>query len=520
MPCVRILNGPSKNTVVDIGEDSITIGRDPSCTLQILDKGASRIHADIFRIGELYFIRDCGSRNGTYLNEQKLDEELLREGDVILIGATRIVFEGGEQSMRRQTGIEFSQEEPPLAGALELKLEDLTTMNISGDTDAAITRRLRALYQIGRILADERDERAMADKALTYCAETFSADKAYLFTYDNIKGSILPVGTFSRGEDKGSKVSRGIIRRAISEKRTILTTDAMRDDRFSARKSIMLKGIRSVICAPLSATGALSGVLYMASDSTDRSFDEEDLELVTAMADQVGMALRGMRMRQELRETLMSTIRVLIGASERATGRPRGHAEEVAASAKAIAGSMHLPPAAVEDVQLAGLLHNVGSLLGDDEDLVRQARALLPEGREATPEQLQPLLGYLVIRTMRCSEAVREGVRCHHELLDGSGYPAGLKGREVPLIAQVVGLANEFVRRRDYLEPEGSGESDIKDMIVELGGLGGKRYADEVVKGLLVAYRHGELTGPGADEVEFVADPEEADGEGETPPAP
>ena len=81
MPRVRVKNGPAKGSTFDIGEEPLSIGREPTCGIQVLDKGASRNHAEIFRIGEMCFIRDLDSRNGTYVNDTKIEEELLREGD-------------------------------------------------------------------------------------------------------------------------------------------------------------------------------------------------------------------------------------------------------------------------------------------------------------------------------------------------------------------------------------------------------------------------------------------------------
>ena len=111
MPSLVVKNGPNKGVVYEITEEALNIGRDDGEAVQIFDQGVSRHHAEIFRIGEMFFIRDLGSRNGTFVNEEKVTEELLRVGDEVKIGTTILVFEdrlaaeeGGEGDPPRLAG--------------------------------------------------------------------------------------------------------------------------------------------------------------------------------------------------------------------------------------------------------------------------------------------------------------------------------------------------------------------------------------------------------------------------------
>src|SRR3990167_9537950 len=93
MPYIRVKTGPNKGKIFEVKDAVITIGRDDNQTIQILDQGVSRQHSEIFRIGEMCFIRDLHSTNGTFVNDQRVTEELLRSGDQVLIGSTLLVFE-------------------------------------------------------------------------------------------------------------------------------------------------------------------------------------------------------------------------------------------------------------------------------------------------------------------------------------------------------------------------------------------------------------------------------------------
>src|ERR1043165_5056822 len=87
MSKIRLGNGTYLGREKSLSEKSLTSGRDAEAGIQILDRSASRFHAEIFPVGGMYFVRDLDSKNGTYVNDDRLgDEELLREGDVIKIG--------------------------------------------------------------------------------------------------------------------------------------------------------------------------------------------------------------------------------------------------------------------------------------------------------------------------------------------------------------------------------------------------------------------------------------------------
>ncbi|NQT86090.1 FHA domain-containing protein, partial [bacterium] len=96
MPQLRIKNGPAKGTVqvLSDGMDTLTIGREAH--LKLGDSAASRNHAELFAISDMFFLRDLGSSNGTFVDDERLgpeDQVVLNPGDLIRIGSTYVVFE-------------------------------------------------------------------------------------------------------------------------------------------------------------------------------------------------------------------------------------------------------------------------------------------------------------------------------------------------------------------------------------------------------------------------------------------
>ena len=78
MATIRVRTGPNKGRLYDIQDTPLTVGREENQVIQILDQGVSRAHAEIFRLGEMCFIRDLNFTNGTFVNDVELSEESLR----------------------------------------------------------------------------------------------------------------------------------------------------------------------------------------------------------------------------------------------------------------------------------------------------------------------------------------------------------------------------------------------------------------------------------------------------------
>ncbi len=491
MPRVRIKTGPNSGLVHNVGEETLTMGRDTTSTIQILDKGASRNHAEIFRIGEMCFIRDLGSRNGTYVNDEKVSEELLREGDRVQIGSTVLVFESSAQVRGETKGIRFTEaSEEDFGQTLELRLDDLAGFDDEDEkASSRDTANFRALYRLGKIISAESDEQQLTNKVLKFLASELPADDLYLFTRDDKTNNLVAKARLELEPSGTAPVSRTIIRRCIAEQRSILTSDAALDARFKTGDSIILNRIRSVVCVPLVSQEKIRGVLYLSSSRVEQSFVEEDLELATAVGTQVGIALENLRATRRQRETFFSAIRTLVAVAETRDPTSVGHSERVASYAGAIAETMNLPERQRTAVSLAALLHDIGKAAVSDQARGKDTRMHLGPG-QGGEEHVR--LGVELARNIVGAENVLPAIESHHERHDGTGYPRGLKGREVPLEGRIVGLANVFDQMLTTGGEAGLG-LPMKEALVAVGKLAGKEFDPEVVKALLVSYRNGTL---------------------------
>ena len=223
----------------------------------------------------------------------------------------------------------------------------------------------------------------------------------------------------------------------------ILTTDATRDGRFNSQESIMTNNIRSVVCVPLSISGGINGVLYLASNTPAITFIEEDLELAAAMADQVGLALTNFHYLTHLRENLMSTLSVLITSIESKVPVIKGRSREIAEYALGIAENLGLDQETQQNIYLAGLLHNIGILNCHNEELFCKDLISLNSDERIKIEEARIKADLNVIASMKCYDNIEKIIRFMYERGDMSG-PYKLERYEIPETAKILGIAIEY----------------------------------------------------------------------------
>ncbi|NEB80545.1 HD-GYP domain-containing protein [Streptomyces sp. SID14478] len=144
---------------------------------------------------------------------------------------------------------------------------------------------------------------------------------------------------------------------------------------------------------------------------------------------------------QRERAAHQATIRALVQAVDIKDGYTRGHSERVGQASMMIARELGLADERVEVLRFAGILHDVGKL-GVPTRLLRKDGPLTPEEREII--QLHPEYGHEMVRGIGFLGEARSAILHHHERLDGSGYPYGLAGAQIPECARVVAVADAF----------------------------------------------------------------------------
>ncbi len=143
----------------------------------------------------------------------------------------------------------------------------------------------------------------------------------------------------------------------------------------------------------------------------------------------------------ELRELFFGTVSALSQAIDAKDGYTRGHADRVSRIAGAIAREIGLSESEIEHIELAGMLHDIGKIGIEDRILLKPAR-LDPEEQEAM--QRHPIYGASILEPSKQLRPLVPIVLHHHEHFDGSGYPEGLIGDEIPLASRILLVADAY----------------------------------------------------------------------------
>jgi putative nucleotidyltransferase with HDIG domain len=252
----------------------------------------------------------------------------------------------------------------------------------------------------------------------------------------------------------------------------------------------MTQRVRAVMCVPLRTTDDVLGALYVDSLSAPGRFSEADLELLAAVGNQAGVALHRVRLMGELERLLIDTIRAIAATIDAKDGYTHRHSERVAALARRLAQEVGLTEDEQHTAQLAALLHDVGKIAVPDSILNKPGR-LTPEEFEEMKQH--PLHGARILANIQSPSvtAVLPGVQYHHERWDGEGYPEGLRGDAIPLLARLLGVA-------DFLDALTSARSyrtamSIDDAVALIRKSAGTHFDPGIAAAVVRLHESGEL---------------------------
>jgi len=253
-------------------------------------------------------------------------------------------------------------------------------------------------------------------------------------------------------------------------------------------KELRNAGIESLMAIPLISKERPKGVLLLGNTKRGQ-FVREDAFTIEKIAAQMAVALENARLYEEMKSLFINTVTSLANAIDAKSPWTKGHSERVMNVAATIAREMGLSETEVERVRLAGLLHDIGKI-GIIEALLEKPEELSED--EFPPLRLHPEKGVAILAPIRQLQDIIPGVLHHHERMDGSGYPHGLKGEEIPLAARIVSVADSFdamVSDRPYKKG-----LSVKEAIGELERCAGSHFDRAVVgafTGYLLRVTHG-----------------------------
>lgn len=391
------------------------------------------------------------------------------------------------QVMVRLTGIGN-----PQVSSLNLELTQLvrSTAQLREDTKTRFTlqrERMEALAGVGSVINSSLGLKRVLDEVMDTLITLMKAERGFLMLKDETGDFRVQIARDTKHHDLTEDdflISKSIVRQVLEKGEAILTTNAREDPRFGQQASVAAYQLLSILCAPLKVKDDLIGVIYVDNRAQSGIFNSDELNLISAFANQAAVAIDNARLfeglqasNDELQEAYHETLVGWVRALDLRDKETEGHTKRVTALTDKLARKMGIEEDRLIHIERGALLHDIGKMAIPDGILLKPA-ALTPEERILI--QKHPVYAYEMLSPIQFLQPALDIPYCHHEKWDGTGYPRGLSGETIPLAARifaVVDVWDALISDRPYRK--GLPPDDVKRKIREDAG---KHFDPQVVE--------------------------------------
>ena len=311
MPYLKLLHAEDPQVHV-LTRDVTTLGRSGEADIAIGgDRGVSKLHARIETEASGYMITDLGSRNGTYVNDYPIGGEPapLLPGDLIRLGRSVFVFEEGEPEEAVPAGEAPEGKEPEKStedaqAPASLFRADRLPYTMVGGTPAVqheeTDGRLLKLTELSKEVMTARSESELGDLVTQSLLEWLEADCcAIVHPMETGEGYDFEIRTLASRpgyEDRSISISTTAVRQALENRMASITSNALGDERFRDRQSVIVRRLVSILCVPLWHEDRVFGLLYLDSSDPAVQFTVDHLGLSSAVANLTAIKTDNLRL--------------------------------------------------------------------------------------------------------------------------------------------------------------------------------------------------------------------------------
>lgn len=233
----------------------------------------------------------------------------------------------------------------------------------------------------------------------------------------------------------------------------------------------------SLISVPLMIRDKIFGVLNVCDKINGESFSQEDFFLIQVLAKKAALNIENTLLYERIYQDLLETLRALIMTIDAKDSYTRAHSQRVTQYSLNIASKLNCTQEEKDVIKFAGFLHDIGKVGIPDSVLLKPGKLT---DEEFSMVKSHPIIGENIVMPLGFLPQERALIRSHHERLDGSGYPDGLIGDNVPLPVCILAVADSYdamTSDRPYSKAKSHAEA-----MAELETLSGIKYHEDVVK--------------------------------------
>jgi two-component system, NtrC family, response regulator HydG len=313
-PTLTVLSGPLSGRLFPLGSEGLRVGRLVDNGLQVSDPAVSRRHCTLEPEDGGFLLRDLGSRRGTFVNGQPVQERRLENGDLIAIGDTLLLFQLRPLDTPRAEPRVLLDDGDLVAGTtIQLAPQDSLwarpgkdlAARAGADASGRIARDFQTLLRIATALQSARSTAELSRALLELILSAIPGDRAALLLTDRGAPEIADAFALDRrGGIDSFPVSRTVVRQVL-DGTALLADDVLLSGDLASAESLKSSRVRALLAAPVAHLGRSLGLLYvdaLTHEPPGEPLDEEHLEILTALGGIAAGALAGVRQMEWLDE--------------------------------------------------------------------------------------------------------------------------------------------------------------------------------------------------------------------------
>jgi HD-GYP domain-containing protein (c-di-GMP phosphodiesterase class II) len=298
-------------------------------------------------------------------------------------------------------------------------------------------REINFFYDITEKLASSLDLKQVAQLVIDEAKKLIKADNVSVMII-NEETEMLEViaATEESAFRLALKVGKGIAGSICKTGKAEIVNDVLSDPRYVDGTT----KVSSLICAPLKIRDKEIGAINLSSKES-AYYTAQDLKLLSELTLQAAFAIENARLYDSLKEAFLTAVQTLAETIEKRDPYTGGHTKRVMNYSLVIGKVLELSAEDMEKLKLAAVLHDIGKIGVRDNVLLKNGKLTDEEFEEI---KKHTIYGQEVLQHIKHFKDVIPGVKYHHERYDGKGYPEGLRGEEVDVIARIIAVADTY----------------------------------------------------------------------------
>jgi putative nucleotidyltransferase with HDIG domain len=288
---------------------------------------------------------------------------------------------------------------------------------------------VEVMFKIGDLALQGLETSAFMDEVLRLIGLSIKTDSALVLLRDEH-------GTFSCSQQGAGR----LVTRVLTSLQRSFTDMVAAGTREAVSLGVPGEPLEA-IAAVIPGVGQTMGIVCLAREVASGGFLPDERDMLAGYAQTTAVALQKLILRENVERNLVDTITAFVNAIESKDRYLKGHSARVALYAAETATMLNMTADMVDVVRRGAMLHDLGKLSIMD-TILRKPERLTAE--EFTIIKSHPIVGAKILEPLRFLARETCAVRHHHERFDGTGYPDGLQGEAIPIVARVVTVADVF----------------------------------------------------------------------------